>query len=493
MIKYTRMKMNLKHIGTALVLGATLAAAPGCKKFLDVNDNPNSPKTATDNLILPSTQAGIAMAVGNNLQVFGNFYAQYWTQNPTSSQYKVVDQYVPNPSNFDRVWSILYNDVLQDLKQLEQSNNVSYRAIALIEKAYTYQLLTDAFGDVPLTEALQGTGNLSPAYAPQQEVYDSIFAWTKRGVALAKTATGNYPTTDDLVFGGGASGMQNWIRFGNTFLLRAYLRLSERDAQKAQTGIQELYATNPQFLTTDASVKYTNVGGNQNPIYAEGVGLSRVQNPVASSTAVNAYTANNDPRLAVFYQPNGSGNVIGIAQGSFATQPPVAPSTPGAITGARFASGTGAIAGAAPVKLMSATESYFLQAEAAARGWGTGNAKTLFEQGIRASFTAVGLTTAQADAYIAAAPDAQWPATLADQIRAIITQKYYAMNGFQGFEAWTEWRRTGYPTFLVKSIASQLGNNLLPVRLLYPETEITRNSNFPGVKLITDKVWWDVN
>ena len=79
------------------------------------------------------------------------------------------------------------------------------------------------------------------------------------------------------------------------------------------------------------------------------------------------------------------------------------------------------------------------------------------------------------------------------RIRAIITQKYYAMNGFQGFEAWTEWRRTGYPNILVKSQASTLGTSDLPARLLYPDTEITRNANFPGLKPITEKVWWDKN
>jgi len=81
---------------------------------------------------------------------------------------------------------------------------------------------------------------------------------------------------------------------------------------------------------------------------------------------------------------------------------------------------------------------------------------------------------------------------MAGQIKAIITQKYYAMAGFQGFEAWTEWRRTGYPNILVKSAASTLGTNELPARLLYPDTEITRNQNFPGIKPITEKVWWDL-
>ncbi len=154
--------------------------------------------------------------------------------------------------------------------------------------------------------------------------------------------------------------------------------------------------------------------------------------------------------------------------------------------------GTGSIAATAPVKLISAAESYFLQAEAVARGWATGSVATLFQNGIKASFDFLGIDATQYATYIATADDAQLPADAAKQIKAIITQKYYAMNGFQGFEAWTEWRRTGYPDILVKSEASTLGTNELPARLLYPGTEITRNSNFPGLKEVTDKVWWDL-
>jgi hypothetical protein len=66
------------------------------------------------------------------------------------------------------------------------------------------------------------------------------------------------------------------------------------------------------------------------------------------------------------------------------------------------------------------------------------------------------------------------------------------MNGFQNFEAWTEYRRTGYPTFLVQSKASILANGEMPQRLLYPNTELTTNLNYPGTKAITVPVWWDV-
>src|SRR3954464_8136031 len=133
------MKFKFRYTVMAAITGAILIAAPGCKKFLDVNESPNAPKTATDNLLLPSTQAAIGMALGNNLQIYGGIYAQYWTQSPFSSQYKTIDQYQSDPSDFFRVWGILYNDALEDIKILEQSKYPNYVAIALIEKAYVFQ------------------------------------------------------------------------------------------------------------------------------------------------------------------------------------------------------------------------------------------------------------------------------------------------------------------------------------------------------------------
>jgi hypothetical protein len=147
----------------------------------------------------------------------------------------------------------------------------------------------------------------------------------------------------------------------------------------------------------------------------------------------------------------------------------------------------------APVKFMSAAESYFLQAEAVTRGWLTVSMSevSLFREGIRASFASYNV--AGAGTYISNSPAAQFPSGQTARIRAIIIQKWLAMTGNQGFEAWTEWRRTGYPDFFTVSRASTLGDNRMPARLLYPSSEVTQNLNFPGIKQIYEAVWWDAN
>lgn len=470
-----------------IALAVTAAVLPGCKKFLDVNENPNETEKAGVEQILPSIQASVAYVTGQEFQTFGGIWAQYWTQAQTSNQYKTIDSYASSSSDFNTLWASLYAGALSDTDSLINKAGVkkfdNHAAIAYCMRAYAFQLLTDAFGDIPLKAALKGEGNLSPTYDTQEEVYDSIFVWLDRAATLADNNTDFVPGAEDLIFGGD---MDLWKQFANTLKLRAYMRLSEVNPGKAQAGIAALYTAGADFLEEDAQVNYTKVGNNQNPLYAEMVGLSFVQNLRASATAAKQLEANGDPRLFTFYTLV-SGVVQSTYQGSFdTTNTARALSRPSPLVGGDARTDESALA---PVKLISAAESYFLQSEAAARTWGTGNAQALFISGINASFDSYHVDDA-AD-YIATAPAAQWPAGMTAQIKAIITQKYFAMCGNQNFEAWSEYRRTGYPDFLVESFSSVLPDGQKPARFLYPQTEITRNSNFPGLKKVEEKVWWD--
>jgi hypothetical protein len=483
------MKRYIIKSAVGLVALLTLTVS-GCKKFLDINDNPNSPTEATPNLILPSAQAATSLVLGGAFQVYGSMWAQYWTQNPGASQYKPIDQYSPTPSSFDRPWGSLYNDALQDLEVLvklrDQEKNKQYAAIALVLKAYTFQLVTDAFGDAPLKDALKGDADFNPKYDTQKEIYDSIFSYIDQAQALINPASAYLPGKEDLIFGGGAEGMRQWRKFGNTLKLRAYLRISKVDAAKAEAGINKLYDA-PDFLDKDASLKYASTGGNQNPLFAEIVGLNYTANLAASSTCFDIMEATHDPRIALYDVNPVTEEMLAIPQGSYLQNLRAKVSPPSYLVGANADDNRSA---PAPVKFISATESQLLQAEAAARGWAKGaNAKTLYTNGIKASFAAYSLIDTD-DAYLNAQV-AAWPAAKDKQIEAIITQKYFAMCGNQGFEAWTEWRRTGYPNIFQPSKISVFGDvPTYPQRMLYPNSEITKNGNFPGSKLITDPMWW---
>ena len=493
---------TIKFNNTKKFLVAALVATmglTGCNKFLDINENPNNPESATPSLLLPTVEASISQVVGNSFQVFGNIWGQYWTQNPTSSQYRVIDQYRITNTSMDRVWGNIYRGTLNNAELIINSkvaDNENYKGIAHILKAYAYQVATDAFGDIPLSEASKADGNLSPKYEAQEVVYDSIFNYIDKGLSLLAVKQAIPVASQDMIFNGD---LEKWKAFANTLKLRAYLRLSNVNATKAAAGIKALYASNAIFLNQDATITYTTTGGNENPFYNEMVGLGKTQNVVASGTVVQAFVKNNDPRRFAFYdkveytdpetnEPKIQDTIAYIAQGTYSSNSKKLVSTPSPMVGGNAMSQTSAVA---PVKLFSASESLFLQAEAVVRGWGTGDAQSLYSAGITESFKATG-NAADAAKYIADAPDAKFTGDVEAKVKAIITQKYYAMCGFQGFEAWTEWRRTGYPSFFVKSAASTLGEDRMPLRMPYALSEATTNSNYPGNVVIYTPVWWDV-
>jgi hypothetical protein len=388
----------------------------------------------------------------------------------------------------DRVWGNIYRGTLNNAELIINSkvaDNENYKGIAHILKAYAYQVATDAFGDIPLSEASKADGNLSPKYEAQEVVYDSIFNYIDKGLSLLAVKQAIPVASQDMIFNGD---LEKWKAFANTLKLRAYLRLSNVNATKAAAGIKALYASNAVFLSQDATITYTTTGGNENPFYNEMVGLGKTQNVVASGTAVEAFVRNNDPRRFAFYEKvSGQDTIAFIEQGTYASNSKKLVSTPSAMVGGNAINQTSAVA---PVKLFSASESLFLQAEAIVRGWGTGDAQSLYSAGITESFKATG-NAAEATKYIADAPDAKFTGNVEAKVKAIITQKYYAMCGFQGFEAWTEWRRTGYPAFFVKSAASTLGEGRMPLRMPYALSEATTNSNYPGNVVIYTPVWWD--
>ncbi len=500
--------MYKKYKGVAVaMLAALVITSTSCRKYLDVNTNPNVAFNSEPRLLLPSAELAIGSAVGVDMDINGSIWVQHWTQSTSAGQYKYLEQYQPTANKYDRVWGLFYSQALPDLQRMDslakQANLSQYRAIGKLLTAYSYQAITDAWGDVPFSQALQGQpeqGNItSPKSDRQTDIYDGLIKMVDDGLALINGADVNHPTTDDVIYGGD---MAKWRNFGYTLRLKLFMRLSEVNPAKAQAGVASTFAaataSGGGFLTTgqDAQINYYTTAGNQNPLYLETKFLG--QNMVASSTSIDSLKSNNDPRISKFYSL-GTGTTTYNGQRQGITVLPAATaaavSIPNPLTGGVTVAG----GATAPVKLITVYESKFLQAEAVARGWaaGSGSDSVLFAQGVLANFTAYGVSTTDTVArnYLSGSYWGRYPASgsAAQKVRHIITQKWFSMNGNQGFEAWTEWRRTGYPNFLVLSASPSRQVNQFPTIFLYPDVEVSRNANFPGQHVVTDRVYWDVN
>jgi hypothetical protein len=508
------MSMNKKIVLTAAV-GIALCAS-SCRKMLDVNNNPNVSPITTIKALLPAGQLYLGTAVGTDMEVYGSIWSQYWTQAPQGKQYIPVEQFVPTQSAFNQSWANLYaaaENFYQVGKLADSQGKKPYKAIALLMQAYTFQLLADGWGDVPFSQALAGqfsTGNLmNPAYDSQRSVYHGIIDYIDTATNIInRSGSASQPGSDDLIYHGD---MQKWKKFANTLKLKALLRLAYKDSAYAHRNIDSLFKYNPSFIGMgdDARIEYGSGPTNGNPLFAELNGISsNVQQLAGSSTVIDSLNSNNDYRVSVFYTRTTGGTYAGISQSKYDFPMGVgAFSIPSATVGADIADQRSANA---PVHLLTSWESYFLQAEAVARGWvTTGSDASLFLSGVQASFNYYssqilaerGVTGAAAYSIyvngdvVNTIPAAYWSAypatgTVAQKLRYIITQKWFAMAGNQGFEAWTEWRRTGYPDFLVNPTNSAIGA-ARPQRFLYPTTEAATNSSYPGLMPITSLVWWD--
>lgn len=517
-------------INKKLILISTVGLALGmssCKKYLDVNTNPNISQTATVQTLLPAAQLNLGTGVGVDLQIQGSFWAQYWTQTPTASQYVAVDRFAVGQDAYQYSWSNLYagaENFYQLAKLADSIKKSPYQAIALLMQAYTFQVITDGWGDVPFTEALKGQyvdgHNVNPKYDSQRVVYNGILSYIDSANRVMAKG-GVAPGTDDLIYGGD---MTKWTKFSNTLKLKVLLRMAKVEPVRAQALIDSLYSTSPEFIGEgdDAAIKYGSTTTNKNPLHAEASSttLAGTQNLAGSSTCIDAMNLNGDPRVYLFYEYSATtGTVSGItqAEGTYnASIPASAYNFPSIYVGGDAQNAESA---KAPVNLLTSWESLFLQAEVVARGWQSSSSgyadDSLFYFGIKANFDypfyksaltdiwsneIFGTVTPYEDYLSGAAtgggtpgPWVVYPATgsVEDKIKFIITQKYFAMCGNQGFEAWSEWRRTGYPDFLINPKNSLIGNDH-PRRFLYPTTESTTNAAFPGVKSISTRVWWDV-
>ncbi len=455
-----------------------------CNDFFDVNTDPNNPSTATIDLVLPAGISSAGFVLGGQWLVLGSLWSQHWTQSVGANQYAAIDNYSINDATYDRQYTELYQVALNDLnvvsKTAEAQQNWNYYLIAETMKAYTFQVLVDLYDKVPYSEALQGGKNPTPKYDNGQDIYDDL---VKRiDLALSKDRSNStVPGADDLVFHGN---MDNWVKFANTLKLKLFIRQGEARASVTTAGVQALYSAGAEFLDADAEMTaFTDVQNFRNPFFATQVSTSPggrgYADIAASKTLLDRLVAVNDPRAdAIFATPLNGGPHAAIAQGDYTNTTYISSRD---LSQPRMTA-------TFPVMFMSAAESKFLQAEAVLRYGVTGDAKTLYEQGITASFTKWGVTGAST------LYGAGGPYEYDGKLETIITQKWIAMANFEALESHFEHVRTGFPSFFTVTPQNVTGG-IFPNRLPYTSTELNNNSASMqaagGQRRVVEHVWWD--
>jgi hypothetical protein len=424
------------------------------------------------------------------------------------------------------VWTNYYINISNFNALSGSGAGPNYTAIAKIMTVFDYEALVDNYNNVPYSQALQGTGNLTPVYDNGTAIYDDLMKQLDAAIVLIQGAPASslVPGAGDIVFNGT---MSSWLKFANTLKLKLAIRQTNISAKTtALTAAVQATQTigylgaiaavaNPGYLNSDS------FGGQQSPMYlsygVNAAGAALGSNPTYQANAYGAhyYGSNNDPRLTAVYSATTTANAAattGLLDGDIETYngvtvvaspfgdgtPPNGIIPPGTtrtnLSPSKF--GPGVLKSPTQnANILSSAEGYFLQAEGAARGYITGTAATLYNAGITASFVDDNLSAAQAATYYAQA-QIVYPAAapLETQIKAIIVQKWAALNLYGAFEAFNEYRRTGYPSDIPLSITPGANAPNQVTRIPYPNIEYSTNATNVAAQgtigIFTSKIFW---
>jgi hypothetical protein len=515
--------MKIKLLSFILI--AAVAGA-GCKKsWLDVNTDPNNLPTATSNYVFTNALNTTAYnywgdnGTGTRANELGAYYAGQWTQ---SSSYILTNsifgyQFTNTDFNF---WDDMYNN-LEDYQYVINNADKDAQKFLVgpsrIMQTMVFQNLVDLYGNIPYTDALKGLNSLAPKFDDQKAVYEDLIKKLDTAIAEIKANPWNVQKSSDIMFAGNTT---KWIKLANTLKLRILVRQSRIPGRDTYitTEINKAVTEGTGFLGIgeDAGVNpgFQSAAGKQNPVYDRwgydptGAARSLGRYPRPSKFLFDVLIANDDTlRLKRLAYGIGGENTnapgtsklteivsnykgVPFGAGSGYTGPSTSSLGPSLIVKGQYKS----------VYLMTAAESYLLQAEAKQRFPSVtipGTAQTLYEQGVRESFRVLGVPNplTAANALLASGkPDADWNAST-DKLRTIAIQKWIALANFNGLEAWTEYRRTGLPVTPQSLVVTD--PNKRPVRLFYPSSELGSNETNVtaqgNIDVFNTRLFWDID
>jgi hypothetical protein len=520
-----------------LIFFAALAVV-GCKKYLNVNNNPNTATVTRANFVFTNAQKVTADITVGGMHTLGSTWTGYWGHSTSFTGGGTEKTYVFTNNDFN-FFDGLYDNLTDYQYVIDHAAADGYPHLvsaAKVMQCLIYQKLVDVYNNVPYSQALKGTAFTYPVYDNAQTIYESLITTLTAAIADIKATTWPLNEAADIFFAGNKT---RWVQFANTLKMRILMRQSYMAGRTAYitTELNTILAEGTGFITDNVYCNpgYTKTSGKLNPFYGNygyDQNDAQVQNfayRMANQVIINYLKNTTDLfRLSRMFNPKQGGNpansadYVGIPMGS----------ATGYLSSALSSIGSEQIVkgdAARSTIVMTAAEAYFLIAEAAqvyAIG-GLGSAQTAFNSGVQWAFrlsaaTQTGTATAtnaQADAaatsYLtpgSTTPYADWNLATTPVLKRtfIQVQKWVALCNIDGSEAWAEYRRINVTdangTVLQTpgttaygccpySPHSVVASPPEPVRLFYTLRESSVNgTNVPAVtSVFTNKIFWDAN
>jgi len=446
----------------------------GCKKYLDVNKDPNNPLDVQEDLILAPletdvsdfVQAGFTPGQGPIiLQYFGQVIAPNQL-NPGFWNYRMFNV------DMDGDWNNFYVVCLNNMKILHdkamENDKPNYAAIADILSAYTLGTATDFWGDIPYSKAFAGSGDFTPAYDKQEDIYKAVQDLLSEAIALIGENDLIKPGGADYIYNGT---MSQWLKLAYTLKARYFMHLTKAPGHTATVQADSALSALTHGMVEDADdfkFPYEGNAGGENPWY---YAFGQVSTAVLCSTFVDSLKVRNDPRLPKMAKPSVNG---GLYQGR------TIGTTLGMLDDYSYPSDY--YAGASAYNyIVSYSEAQFLAAEATLIKSGAAAAEPIYRVAVTNHMKKLGVAQGDIDTYLAS----RGSLTAGNALQRIMEEKSIA--NFLNAENFTDWRRTGFP--LLTKVQGALSD--IPRRLLYPQSELITNAQPQQSAVLTDRVWWD--
>ncbi|ERM81005.1 hypothetical protein P872_12010 [Rhodonellum psychrophilum GCM71 = DSM 17998] len=484
--------MKAIRLQAILLLSLSLVFAQSCTEdFEEINTDPNNPIAISPALLLPyAIQTSVDRYWGHStryerLNIDG---AMCWIQHLSRNIYINVegDSYEIPLTISTATWNNIYNESLVNFESVLRLSspegpfpNSNYTGVALTMKAFSFAFLTDVFGPIPYSQALKGTAAVpinSPEYDGMEVIYAGLLEELK--IANEKLVVGGPSISGDILFKGD---ILRWKKFANSLRLRLANHQAAKKPAESRAIMREILAdpaTYPVFTGNNdfAQLLHVDVIGSRNKMFDV---FSTRSDWNMSRTLIDKLVALKDDRIKVYAQPIDDGSYAGLPNG-------LTDAAAGDFNVSRI--GTKFLSPTAPSILMTYSELLFIQAEAALDGDIMGDPVLLLEAAIKASFEQHGLA---------------FPSDYMSRIgtvdkETIMTQKWLALFG-QGVEAWTEYRRTGFPIMPPAHPNAVFSNDgILPTRIEYPTAEYSLNRDnleeglrkLGGDDNMRSPLWW---
>lgn len=511
----------------SLFLIASLAACD--KGFEKLNEDPNAVTGDRFNpaYLLASAQLQTAKYEGevNTSLYYGEGFVQHFASLSNVGIFNFHgDKYVYHKGNNEALWFASYEivkllqDVIQNTQEVAEYNNLLQ--MSRIWKTIVFHRLTDMYGDAPYSEAgLAFYQHIyKPKYDSQKAIYEHMLVELEDAAAKLNPDMALYPSAD-IVYNGD---IQKWKKLGYSMMLRLGMRLSKVEPESARSWVQKAY--NGGVFESNADNLFIKGTDSEGTIEALSnadswvLSVSTRDPGKISKTFFDFLKNHNDPRLkhtvAVYTDPTDvrtkntdpavqKGLPNGLDRNNFMADPSYDPNSPGQ---EHQYSGInrdvyGKLDG--PRMFITHGEMALLLAEASARGWITGNPAEYYRTGVWSAMKNLSIydqsaliSDAEINAYLAENPFVG-TADLEAALEQINTQ-YWAATFLNGYEAFANVRRSGYPKLVPVNYPDNETGGLFPRRLRYPEDEAVLNTdNYKeavarqGTDNYITRLWWD--